>query len=301
LLINSTINVNNYVAQRMFRIISNLAFFMVPLLVLFSCDQWGPKQDDVLARVGNNYLYRSDLAAHLSDRLSKQDSIQQSQNFIDEWARSKLLYDKAMINLDTEQLTRIEKLVEDYKLDVFAGAYKQYVVESSIDTIIPASEINRYYEENKAVFTLNRPIYQFRYIALPADNVETSTIKKSFINFSLEDKILLDSLSFQFSKQLMEEDVWLTEQDLLSEVAFLNKENLPQYIKKSQFFEIKDAMEVYLLLINDYRNNGETAPLDYVTPTIKNILLNQRKIEFLRQFDTEIIHDAIQSKNYEVY
>jgi hypothetical protein len=48
-------------------------------------------------------------------------------------------------------------------------------------------------------------------------------------------------------------------------------------------------------------DQGDTAPYSYVSNTLKNIILNQRKLAFLRQFDNEIIQDAIQTKKVEFY
>ena len=44
----------------------------------------------------------------------------------------------------------------------------------------------------------------------------------------------------------------------------------------------------------------ETAPLAHVKKTLKNLILNRRKIEFSRYFDNEILQDAIRSKKYEL-
>ena len=39
----------------------------------------------------------------------------------------------------------------------------------------------------------------------------------------------------------------------------------------------------------------------FLSPTIKNIILNQRKLKFNKQFEKNILHDAIKSKTYEIY
>ena len=74
-----------------------------------------------------------------------------------------------------------------------------------------------------------------------------------------------------------------------------------KYIKKAQFFEIQDTMGVYLFYINNHLKKGDIPPRDFIYPTIKNIILNQRKLKFNKQFEKDIIQDAIKSKYYEVY
>jgi hypothetical protein len=43
------------------------------------------------------------------------------------------------------------------------------------------------------------------------------------------------------------------------------------------------------------------APREITFQTIKNIIINQRKLEFLKKFKQDIIQDAIKSKTYEIY
>jgi hypothetical protein len=41
--------------------------------------------------------------------------------------------------------------------------------------------------------------------------------------------------------------------------------------------------------------------LSNVTPTLKQILLNKRKLEAMRQFDSDIFEEAIKNKTLEIY
>ena len=89
--------------------------------------------------------------------------------------------------------------------------------------------------------------------------------------------------------------------DLTSEVGFLNQENSDKYLKKSQFFRVEDSLGVYLLYIDEILKKGETPPRIILESTIKNIIRNQRKLKFTKQFEKDIIQDAIKSKTYENY
>jgi hypothetical protein len=88
---------------------------------------------------------------------------------------------------------------------------------------------------------------------------------------------------------------------MVSEISFLNQENVVKYLKKSQFFRVEDSLGVYLLYIDDVIKKGETAPKIILESTITNIILNQRKLKFTKQFEKDIIQDAIKSKTYETY
>ncbi len=60
-------------------------------------------------------------------------------------------------------------------------------------------------------------------------------------------------------------------------------------------------MGVYLFLVNEILEKGDLAPLEVSAPIVKNIVINQRKLKFTKQFEKNILQDAIKSKTYEMY
>lgn len=271
------------------------------LLFFISCDQFVVNKEEVIARVGAVYLYRTDLEKELDAFVNEADSILKSRNYIDQWARNQILMQQAEINLDIDIINKLELLVDQYKIDLYSNTYKQSVIDKAIDTDITSQELDSFLLQNRSVFKLNAPLFQVRFIELPHDNVDLNEIKRSFQRFDEEDKDYLDSLSFQFTNHILADSIWINKSNLLSEVSFLNQENLNTYIKKSQFFEIEDSLGVYLFFVKDYLKKDDYSPSEVLYPTIKNILLNQRKLQFNNQFEKDIIQDAIKSKTYEIY
>jgi len=271
------------------------------LLFFISCDQFVVNKEEVIARVGAVYLYRTDLEKGLDAFVNEADSILKSRNYIDQWARNQILMQQAEINLDIDIINKLELLVDQYKIDLYSNTYKQSVIDKAINTDITSQELDSFLLQNRSVFKLNAPLFQVRFIELPHDNVDINEIKRSFQRFDEEDKDYLDSLSFQFTNHILADSIWINKSNLLSEVSFLNQENLNTYIKKSQFFEIEDSLGVYLFFVKDYLKKDDYSPSEVLYPTIKNILLNQRKLQFNNQFEKDIIQDAIKSKTYEIY
>ncbi|MEL0262988.1 MAG: peptidyl-prolyl cis-trans isomerase, partial [Flavobacteriaceae bacterium] len=126
-------------------------------------------------------------------------------------------------------------------------------------------------------------------------------LRRSLRRFDSIDRVNLDSLSFQFADFQLNDSLWQPQDKLREQLNFDEAKRLTRFLKKSQFFEIRDSLEVYLLFVKDLLDQGDTAPYSYVSNTLKNIILNQRKLAFLRQFDNEIIQDAIQTKKVEFY
>jgi hypothetical protein len=280
---------------------SALRFSFLLLFLFLSCEQLTPKNEKVIARVGEIYLYASDLEGQLTAYNNRSDSLLKTRNFIDSWAKSQLLIQLAEQNLKNEALEDLEELVKNYRNELYANTYLQSVVNTSLDTLVSTNEIDSFLIANNSAFKLNAPLYKARFIHLPPDNVDQFEIQRSFERFNQKDQLFLDSLSFQFYDFLLSDSIWLNRRDLINEIAFLSKQNPDQYLKKSQFFRVEDSLGVYLLYIKEFLEKGATAPRSLVESTIENIIRNQKKLKFIKQFEKEILQDAIKSKNYETY
>jgi hypothetical protein len=274
---------------------------VVLLSLVNACTVWGPENQEVLARVGTEYLYRDDLKSELNSFESESDSILKSRALIDSWARDKILIQQAQVNLPQSEIEKLEQLIAAYRIDLYANTYRKSIVNKSIDTLVTVDEIDSFLFKNKSVFKLKAPLYQVRYIHLPPDNVDQNEIQRSFQRFTRNDQFFLDSLSFQYHSYILMDSLWINKNNLTSRVQFLNQENFSKYIKKSQFFKIEDTLGVYLFFVKDFLKKGELAPREVLETSIKNIILNQRQLKFTKQFEKEIIQDAIQSKTFEIY
>ena len=271
------------------------------LFFLISCNKWFPDNQQVVARVGTKYLYKSDLGQITGSFDTRSDSIIKSRNFIDSWARNQILLQKAQINLSDNEIDNLDKLIEDYKLDIYGNTYRQTIAKKSIDTFISGNEIDSFLYKNKSVFILKSPLFKIRYIHLPPGNVDQNQIQLSFQRFNNDDKLFLDSLSFQYTNYILSDSLWISRNNLKSKVRFLNQNNFDRYIKKSKLFKIEDTLGVYLFFVKEILKKGDMAPREVTFPTIKNIIINQRKLKFAKKFEQDIIQDAIKSKTYEIY
>jgi len=148
---------------------------------------------------------------------------------------------------------------------------------------------------------LKAPLFKVRYIHVPHYNVDKEKIKLSFQRFNYDDRVFLDSLSYQFSTYLLSDSLWINKSNLISKVSFLNQNNFDRLIKKSKFYSIEDTLGVYLFFIKDLLKEGELAPNEIFTSKIKYIILNKRKQELIKQFEKDILQDAIKSKTFEKY
>ncbi len=270
---------------------------------LFSCSGLFKKDKDKIpiARVGDTYLYREDVSALLTENISKQDSASFVTNYINNWATKQLLLSKAKINLPEEKLAEFERLVANYRTDLYTRAYKEALVIQAEDTTISNSELRGFYEEQKENFRLKEKLVKLRFIELPKQFLNKSEVIDRLKSFERDDVTYLDSIGVQFKKLNFNDSLWIPASRVIEEVPPLNDDNQGRYLKKSQFFELEDAMGVYLAKVTDVLQVNDIAPLPYIEPTIRQVLLNRRKLDYIRKLETEIIDEATKEEEFEVY
>ena len=270
---------------------------------MISCKEFNTNiNDKVIARVDNDYLFSSDLQKLNYDYKSKEDSLITINSFINKWALERILLRQSLINLSEEKLTRIENLVQDYKFDLLANNYTEFVVSSKLDTILSSIETYDFYSKNLNNFKLNSPIYRVKYINFLKNNVDRRQITRSFKRFNDSDKRFIDSLSFQFLDSFLADTIWLNKGELIKNIPFISSNNFEDYfLKKRKYFEIKGETDLSLFNIIESIEANQIAPFSYVENVVANIVLNKKKLNLIENFNNEILNDAIKTKKFEVY
>ena len=276
--------------------------YILVFILVSSCDFIKTTDDSVpVARVNDSYLYEDDIIGLVAKGTSKQDSTLLIQNFINKWATQQLLVDGAKLNLSEEKQEAFNKLVVQYKNDLYTKAYMEALVKRNIDTSVTLNEAEAYYNNNKEVFKLNEELLKFRYIHVDENIINYDKVKERFKRYNEEDRKILDSISIQFKSYSFNDSIWIKLNQAIKKIPAVNSENKNQLLKKSNFVQLKDSLGVYLMQINDVLVRNDTAPLEYVKPTIDQIVINKRKLELIKELEKDITKDAIKNKEFEIY
>ena len=272
-------------------------------LVWFTSCQFFKKADDrtPIARVNDSFLYAEDIIDLTAQATTKNDSVVIVNGFINRWATQLLLLDGAERNLPETKQTDFNKLVDQYKKDLYTKAYLEALVKRSVDTVVNSIDAKSVYNDNQATFKLNEELIKFRYVALPKDNINEKDIEQRLRRFTQQDKTYLDSISIQFKSYSLNDSIWVKVSQVIDKLPVLHAENKNQLLKKSNFIQLKDSLDLYLMHIEDVLSKDDLAPLEYVRPTIKQIIMNKRKLELIKKFEKDITKDAIKNKQFEIY
>lgn len=277
-----------------------ITFLLMTLLISCSFLQ-KETDDDVIARVEDRFLYESELTQKLPKLISSNDSALFVQQYMNNWATKQLLKNQATVNLPAKTLADFDALAEEYKLDLYVNTYLDMLISKQLDTVVLASETTKMYNEMHSNFKLNEDLLKFRYISVAKTFKDLKGIKQQFKRFETADKLALDSLSIQFHSFMLNDSLWVKKNQVIKRLPILNTSSNVQLLKKSNFIQLEDSIRVYLVHVNDYRKRNQQAPQEYVAKTLRQIILNKRKLALMKQLKIDIRNDAIQNKKFETY
>ena len=275
--------------------------YLLIFLLLFSCDSYFKNSSNAdLARVNDDYLSKSEVESVLSSSSNLNDSTIIINNYINNWAANKLLIHRALINLPEVNQKNIQQLADNYRNESLINSYIDALIEKNMNLAVSKIELDSLFETYKETFRLSEDLFKIRFIYLPKVNPDIKLFKSKIKRFNNDDLKYLDSLSFQFDRYSFNDSVWRNKNEVFYQLPELKK--VKNYmLKKSNFIEIKDSLGLYLINIKDVLKSNQYAPLDYVSETLKRMIINSRKLKFIDQLRKDITKDAIKNKRFEIY
>ncbi|MCX2761972.1 hypothetical protein [Aquimarina muelleri] len=275
---------------------------IVLLFVIVSCQNFRNQvKEEAIARVNNIYLYKSDIEKLVPKNTSKGDSINIVNDYINRWATRQLFIDKAKLNLTEEELKEFEDLVESYQSTLYINAYKNAIINKTINMEITEEDLQTYYNQNLKNFNLNEELVKLRYLHLPPDYGNIVATQKQLNRFNEEDVEELKERKIEFLTYSLNDSVWIKLDQVLNKIPILKKQDKTKLLKERNFIQLRDSSGVYMVIIKDVLRRKEIAPLEYIKPTIRQIILNKRKLELIKKIEKEITKDAVENKQFEVY
>lgn len=275
----------------------------IPLLFfsVVSCNFKDEVQPEAIARVADSFLYKDAIADLVPAGISKQDSVLMVRNYINRWASQKLLMNAAEINLNEAAKKDLNVLVAQYKIDLYTTAYIEEIVKRSVDTIVSEAELKSDYDANKENFKSTGTLLRLRYIQVPKEHPGLEQIRSKFLDFRKSERLFWKTHQPQFRSSALNDSVWVEMNEVYKRIPFITPDNRNTYIAPGMSFQKELLQDVFLVKVLDVINKNEICPFDYLKPTLKQLILNRRKLELIKKFEKEITDDAIKNDKYEIY
>ena len=258
-------------------------------------------REEPLAKVGDKYLYPSDIPTILTSGLSREDSSSITNTYINKWIRTHLLLQRAELNISSEQQKEISNQLEETRTSLIIYQYEKQMINQKLDTLVAENAILNYYNENMSNFVLDENIIKALFVKIPKDAPNISRVRNWYLSDRSEDLTELESYCYQFAEKYDDfDEKWISFDKLLKELpAVVNDQE--RYLRYNSNIENDDSLHHYFVNIREYRLKTTTAPIEYVADNIKAIILNNRKIQFLIDLENNIFNDALNRGEFEIY
>ncbi|MCB0806806.1 MAG: hypothetical protein KDC05_13495 [Bacteroidales bacterium] len=269
------------------------------ILILISCSG-NKRTENVLARVYNDYLYESEIGELVPPGTNPKDSISLVKNYVNNWVSEKLFLQKAEKNLHDEDLL-FEKQLEQYRNSLIIYAYESKLITQNLDTSVSQTEIEQYYNDNLENFQLKDNIVKVYYARFDGDIDEMKKIRKFFYAESEEARDSLDTYIEEYSDlYFLDNETWILFDDVLKYVP-INTYNKEAYLQNNRKIEITEEGYVFLVNFTDFKIKDGISPLSFEKETIRQIILNKRKLRIINNMREEVFNSALENNDFEIY
>ena len=286
----------------MVRLLRIIAIIGIVLPTLSSCRAISNflRNDEVVAEVGKDRLYRRDLDAVVPKGIAAEDSVRLAHQYINLWAS-----DRVFVSIAEQQLSKAEKDVtkelEYYRTSLLKYRYEQLYVNERLDTAVSDDKVEEYYASHKESFKLDRPLVKARFLRIHTDSPMLETIRKKMNSSDANDLIEADSLAF--SSAIM----FTTWKDEWQDVIVLAREMGIPYdsllgSSKNGWLRQDDTTGVTnIAYISGIMASGEYAPVEYMSERIKDIIVSTRKQALISSLEQDLLKDARENGKFVIY
>lgn len=254
-----------------------------------------------IARAGNATFYYDDLPVDIFNGISGDDSTVLIQNYINKWAKRELMFQQAESNISPDLKSRIEKQLDETRVNLIIYEYQRQMMLQKMDTTISDGELENYYKSNEKGLLLTSNIVKALFIRLPLETPNLNRIKLLARSENQKDLQELESLCYQFAEKFDDfNENWVT----LDRLSFELKQDISDqenFLRRNTYYETTDSSSVCLVKINDYRLRGTLSPFEYVRDDIKRIIWNNRRIEFIQSLENGIYEEAMKKNSFKIY
>jgi hypothetical protein len=243
-------------------------------------------EDVTIVKIGSNTLNRSELDSIIPKNSNPKDSLIFAENYIKKWIKNALMYDLAQVNINNKK--EIDQLVENYRRSLIIHQYQEQLINEKMSEEISEQEIQAYYVENKDKFRLETTLIKGLFIKVPIDAPQINKIKEWHKSISINDLENIEKYSVQNAVNYdYFYDRWVNINEISMFFPMYGKD-LEMRLRQQKQIIVEDEIYTYFLNVKEILFAGDYAPYEHSIPNIKVMLMNQKKIDFLRNAEEDL-------------
>ncbi len=264
---------------------------VILILSVWGCRGKQKSTQDVLARVGTTTFTQQQLDDVMPSGLSDSAQMVFANRYIDNWIAEELLYEMACKNLP--DVERLEKLVQEYRRDLFCHEYRKRLSDERVAASIPEDTLQQFYQEHSQEFKLHKPIVKGLLLKVPINAPQLQSlrqwVKSAGVNGveKIEKYAVKNAIGYDYFF-----DRWVWFDDIKDNIPYdFKDDNL--FLSQNKTFEHKGEDMIYLLCIDSYLKAGDVMPYEFARSRVLEILLNEKRMEFNKELKRELYDEAV--------
>lgn len=278
-----------------------LLTYLLPLL-LCSCTAISSlvHDDQVVARVGEHKLYKSELEQFIPNMIPAADSVRLAGQYINTWAMDQLYLDVAEAQLSKAELD-VSAELESFRRSLLKYRYEQRYINDRLDTLVTDEQVRQYYQEHEADFALKRPVLKVRFVDVMKDSPNKDAILKMMTSKEYSDVQRADTLAQSTALRYFDSsDTWMDAGELARYFGLDYTEMLSHLKGDMIRYEPADRGDLMAAYVLDIRKSG-SAPIEYCSSRIRDILMSARKHALMTSLERDLLENALESNNFVIY
>lgn len=253
-----------------------------------------------VAKVGNKTLTMEELDKNTPDYLDATDSTLWADDYIKKWVQRELLLQKAEENLKVFEKDVSQEL-EEYRNSLIVYKYKDELIRQKMDTTVKDSDIQKYFNDHRDSFILNRNIVKAIYIKIPLQLSSPENLRDLCMSNDPEKLAKLNEFCLSYAKAYDRfNDQWVSA-DLVLRNTPEKITDQASFLEKNRITESSDNIYYYIVCIRDYRLAGQVSPVEYVQSDIQNLILSKQKLDFLKQIEKDIYKEGLDKNKVKLF
>lgn len=246
-----------------------------------------------LAGVGNDFLYKEDVAALYVTALPSIDSTEFVKNYIRQWLEDVLFYRMAERNVAAAG--EVDRMVENYRRALLLNIYQERLVEQQLKQTLSEEDVAAFYNSNAELFKLEEAQLQGLFLKLPLSAPRLQSVRKWLTKMSPED---IENIEKYNITNAVTYDYFVDSWRPLSAIAAkmpLTAEVLLKSLDKDTFVEVADTAYIYMLSTVARLDKGEQTPLELASDEISSLLINSKKANFVKKVKSDLYDKALEN------
>lgn len=272
--------------------------FALPALLLACREEASYVKRASLASVGDTHLYKDEADIKFAQQ-HRGDSAAFMLNYIERWAIDVLFYEKAKENV--AETDEIDKMVENYRKSLIENLYQDRLITQQLLPGITDEEVQEFYDRQQMLFELNEPYIKGFYVQIPSKAPKVRDVRKWCIRKGQEDLEELEKLCTEngYEYQFFTED-WIPFVDLVHKMP-LTQQQLMDRLLRNSTIEFNENKFTYFVCADSILQKNDTKPIEMVSNEIKELLLNSKKANFIKDVKRSLYEEALQSGKLVIY